>query len=54
MKWLLRGAGLTLLLILAAGYVVLGCLALIGDAIGWAMNSTDRLMDTLSKWGEAL
>ena len=54
MIWVLRAFGLVLLLILAAGYLALGCLALVSDAIGWALNATDRLMDTLAKWGEAL
>ena len=54
MIWLLRAFGLVLLLILAAGYLALGCLALVSDGLGWAMNATDRLMEQLAKWGEAL
>ena len=54
MSWVLRAFGLLLLLILAAGYLTLGCLALVSDGIGWAMNATDRLIDQLAKWGQAL
>ena len=54
MKWLLRGGALGLLLVLGSGYLIIGCLALIGDVLGWVMNATDRLLDRLSAWGDAL
>jgi hypothetical protein len=54
MKWVFRAGALVLLLVLGSGYLIIGCLALIGDGLGWVMNTTDRLLEKLSAWGEAL
>lgn len=54
MIWVLRACGLVLLFVLAAGYLMLGCLALVSDGLCWLMNAADRVMQQLAKWGEAL
>jgi hypothetical protein len=54
MKWLIRGGALVVLVVLGAGYLTVGCLGLMGEAIGWALNAPERLLEKLSAWGDAV
>jgi hypothetical protein len=54
MKWLIRCSALGVLVVLGAGYLTVGCLGLMGEALSWALNAPERVLEKLSAWGEAL
>ena len=51
---LIRSVSVALLLVMGSGYVLIGCMVLMSDCIGWMLHPVDRVLEELAQWGESL